>query len=159
MSDQRRRLRRITAASVFLGMLAAGSIAYAVWTASGTGAGYAQARTAQALSTLDASADTAADLYPGATGDVKLRIDNPNPYPVEVTSVTGTGAITSDQGVACDASTGVTFADQTGLTLSVPAGGSALFTLNGAVSMTNASDDSCQGAIFTIPVSLSGGSS
>lgn len=155
----RDRLRRLTAGSIMLGVLAVGSIAYAAWTASGTGSGYAKATTAQALTTVDVSASTTAQLYPGGTGDVTLRIDNPNPYPVRVTSVSGTGAITSDKGAACDASTGVTFADQTGQSLDVPAGSAVTFTLSGAVTMSNASDNSCQGAIFTIPVALSGASS
>jgi hypothetical protein len=139
-------------------LVAAASVAYAAWTASGGGSGYAKASSAQALSTLDTSATTSATLYPGATGDVKLKINNPNPYPVRITGVGGNGTITSDKGSACDASTGVTFTNQSGLALDVPAASSATFTLSGAVAMTNASDNSCQGAVFTIPVSLSGGS-
>ena len=66
--------------------------------------------------------------------------------------------VTSDKGVACNASTGVTFTDQTGLALDVAGGATSTFTLSGAVSMTNASDNSCQGAIFTIPVDVTGAS-
>jgi hypothetical protein len=150
---------RITASVIVVGAMLAAGVAFAAWTATGSGSGYAKATTAQALSTVDVSATTPATLYPGATGNVKLSISNPNPYVVTVSSVAGSGTITSDKGAACNASTGVTYADQTGLSLSVPAGGSATFTLNGAVSMSNASDDSCQGAVFTIPVSLSGASS
>ena len=120
------------------------------------GSGYAKATTAQALTTLDVSATTPATLYPGATGNVKLQINNPNPYPVRVTAVSGNGTITSNAGAACNASTGVSYTDQTGLTLDIGASTSATFTLSGAVAMTNASDNSCQGAVFTIPVSLTG---
>jgi hypothetical protein len=154
----RKLAKRLTVASVMVGAMLAASVAFAAWTATGSGHGYAKAGTAQALATVDASASTAATLYPGATGHVKITISNPNSYPVRVTSVTGNGAITSDQGAACDASTGVTYADQTGLSLDVAAGGSQTFTLTGAVSMSNASDNSCQGAVFSIPVSLSGAS-
>jgi hypothetical protein len=108
------------------------------------------------LTTLDVSATTPATLYPGATGNVKLQINNPNPYPVRVTAVSGNGTITSDAGAACNASTGVSYTDQTSLTLDIGANNSATFTLSGAVAMTNASDNSCQGAVFTIPVSLTG---
>ena len=83
---------------------------------------------AQALTTVDVSATTSATLYPGATGDLELRIDNPNPYPVRVTSVSGSGAIASDKGAACDASTGVVFTNQTGLTLDVPASSAVTVT-------------------------------
>ena len=148
--------RKATVTAVVTGVLLAASVAFAAWTASGTGAGYAKATSAQALSTVDASASTSAQLYPGGTGDVKLTVHNPNDYPVRVTSVTGSGTITSDKGAACNASTGVAFANQTGLTLDVAGGGTSTFTLTGAASMSNASDNACQGAVFTIPVSLSG---
>ena len=157
-TSRRRGRKKVLLAAAAAILVVAVGVAYAAWTAGGSGSGYAKATTAQALSTIDVSATTPATLYPGATGDLKLEIDNPNPYPVRVTSVSGAGTITSDKGAACDASTGVSFADQTGLTLDVPGSSSATFTLSGAVSMSNASDNSCQGAVFTVPVSLSGAS-
>lgn len=148
--------KRVSAGTILLALMVGGSVAFAAWTATGTGEGYAKATTAQALTTVDVSASTTATLYPGATGDVLIRIDNPNPYAVQVTDVAGSGAITSDAGAGCDASTGVSFSDQSGLTLNVPAGSAASFTLTGSASMSNASANSCQGAVFTIPVTLTG---
>lgn len=148
--------KKLTVGALFAGAMLAGSIAFAAWTATGAGSGYAKASSAQALTTVDVSASTVATLYPGATGDVLLRIANPNPYPVTVTDVAGSGAIDSDAVAACDASTGVAFTNQTGLSLNVPASGAATFTLAGSVAMSNSSHTSCQGAIFTIPVTLSG---
>ena len=134
-------------------------LVYAAWTTNGTGSGYAKAGTAQALTTVDVSASTAATLYPGGpAGDVTIRVSNPNSYPVTVTGVAGSGAITPDAGHASCTTTGVTFTDQTGLTISVPAGGATTQTLSGAASMSNASVNGCQGATFTIPVTLSGAS-
>jgi hypothetical protein len=150
--------RKLSVTAVFTGTLLVASVAFAAWTASGTGQGYAKATTADAVTTLDASASTVAQLYPGGSGDVKVTVSNPNDYPVRLTSIAGNGTITSDKGAACDASTGVTFTDQTGA-FDVPANDSATFTLSGAVAMSNASDNSCQGAVFTIPVSLGGASS
>lgn len=151
----RRLGKRATIATLFLGAMLAGSVAFAFWTATGTGSGYAEAVSAQALSTNVTA--TVADLYPGASGDLAIEIANPNPYPVTVTDVTRTAdPITSDAGAACDASHGVSMADQTGLSLAVPAGGSATFSLDGVVSMANTSVDACQGAVFTIPVDLVG---
>ncbi|HWC72075.1 MAG TPA: hypothetical protein VG993_13025 [Actinomycetota bacterium] len=150
--------KKLTLGALFAGAMLAGSIAFAAWTATGSGSGYAKATNAQALTTVDVSASTSATLYPGATGDVELRIDNPNPYPVTVTDVVSTGSIDSDTTAACDASTGVTFTDQTGLSLNVPAGAAATFTLNGSVQMDNSSHTSCQGAVFTVPVTLTGAS-
>jgi hypothetical protein len=151
-----KRNTKLTVGALFAGAMLAGSIAFAAWTASGTGSGYAKATTAQPLGTVDVSATTAATLYPGATGSVKIEISNPNLYPVTVTDVVGSGTIVSDAGSACDNATGVTFTDQSGLTLDVPGASSAVFTLPGSVTMGNASHTTCQGAVFTIPVTLSG---
>jgi hypothetical protein len=151
--------KKALAVSIATGVVFAAGIAYAAWTAVGSGSGYAKATTAQTLKTLDASADTTAQLYPGANGDVVVKIDNPNPYRVTVTDITGNGTITSNKGAACDASTGVSFTDQHGLSDVVNAQSTAEFTLTNTAHMSNASDNSCQGAAFTIPVSLSGASS
>ena len=150
-----RKLVFVLAALVALGVT---SIILAAWSTSGSGTGYAKAGTASALTLSDASASTTADLYPGATGTVKLKVTNPNSFPVRVTAVAkqAAGSITSDKGAACDASTGVTFTNQSGLTLDVGANATATFTLNNAVSMTNASDNTCQGAVFSIPVDVTG---
>jgi hypothetical protein len=155
--------RLIAAALTLVGLCAAGLV-YAAWTATGGGSGYAKATSAQALTTVDVSASTTATLYPGADGDVLIRIMNPNPYPVEVTSVTGNGPIAADAGHSTCGSdaghpTGVTFTDQTGQSINVGASASTQTTLTDAAHMSSASDDSCQGATFTIPVSLSGHSS
>lgn len=140
------------------------SLVYAAWTTNGTGSGYAKAGTAQALSTVDASASTTATLYPGATGDVVLTVSNPNSYPVRVTSVSLNGAnsdIAADSSHSGCTTTGVSFVNKSGLTIDVPAktgstNGQTTATLSGGATMSNSSQDACQGAVFTIPVSLSG---
>lgn len=148
--------KKLAVAAVVLTACVAVGIAWAAWTVTGSGSGYAKAGSASALTLGDASASASADLYPGATGSAKVAITNPNSFPVRVTSVTGNGTITSDKGAACNAATGVSFANQTGLTLDLAAGATTTFTLSGAVTMSNSSDNSCQGAVFTIPVSVSG---
>lgn len=150
--------RRVITGGVALLVLGVVGFVYAAWTTNGSGSGYAKAKTAQALSTVDVSASTTATLYPGGNGDVLLKISNPNEFPVRVTAVSGNGTITADAGHPGCATTGVTFTDQTGQTLDVPASSSAEFTLTNAAHMSNASDNGCQGATFTIPVSLSGAS-
>jgi hypothetical protein len=151
-------IRRGSAATITVLVGLGVTVAFAAWTTNGTGDGSARAQSAQALTTVDVSATTPATLYPGATGDLRLRIDNPNPYPVRVTAVSGNGSITSDTGAACNASTGVSFTNQSGLTLDVAPGSQATFTLAGSVAMSNSSHTSCQGAVFTVPVTLSGAS-
>ncbi|HEX8741641.1 MAG TPA: hypothetical protein VF712_00770 [Thermoleophilaceae bacterium] len=155
--------RKLAVVTTMIALTVVGLV-YAAWTTNGTGSGYAKAGTAQALSTVDVSASTTATLYPGGpAGDVTIRISNPNTYPVTVTGVAGSGSITADAGHASCTTTGVSFTDQTGLSISVPAksggvNGETQTTLSGAASMSNASVNGCQGATFTIPVTLSGAS-
>lgn len=149
----RPRKKIVVAGGLVAGMLASG-VAFAAWTADGTGTGQARATVAEALTASPATAS--AHLFPGGTGEVKLTISNPNDYDVNVTSITnGTGAITADK-AGCTV-TGVTFAGATGNWL-VDANGSLEVTLANAASMSNDSDNACQGAVFTIPVALSGAS-
>lgn len=155
---QSTRKRRLVGGGITLVVLVAAGLAYAAWTASGTGSGYAKATTAEALTTVDASASAAPELYPGGQGDVVVRIANPNDYPVEVDDITGDGAITASGGIGTCDTTGVSFTDQTGQNIDVPANDETEVTLNNAASMSNASENGCQGATFTIPVSLTGAS-
>jgi hypothetical protein len=154
----RNRPRRLFVIGLVLLALLAGA-AIAAWSTSGSGNGYAKAATASALVLSDASASTSADLYPGATGTAKVKIANPNPFPVRVTSVvlTSGGTLTSNVAACNSGGTGVTFSDKTGLALDLPANASAtVFTLSNAVTMSNASDNACQGAVFSIPVDVTG---
>jgi hypothetical protein len=136
-------------------VVATTAVTFGSWTVSSSaGSGYSKAKVASSLTLSDASASTTAQLYPGGTGDIWIKVTNSNPFAVTVTSVTGAGTITSDKGAACDAATGVTFTNTTGLTQAVGAGATVTFSLAGKVAMSNASDNSCQGAVFTIPITL-----
>lgn len=153
--------RRLIFAAVTVMALVIASLGYAAWTSAGNGSGVAKASTAQALTTVTATAS--AGLYPGATAALTLQVSNPNPYPVTVTDVTGNGTITADTshstcGQDGTHPTGVTYVDQHNLTIAVPANGTTQVSVSGSVHMSNASDNSCQGATFTIPVSLNGAS-
>ena len=161
---QKTRKRLLTLVGSVCALLV-GSIVFAAWLVPGTGQGYAKAKQAQALTTDDVGATTTDQLYPGATGDVKVKVSNPNPFPVTVTGVDGDGAVDSDKvnctDVGGDASkkTGVTFTNQTlNSNNVVPANGSLTLSLNNAVSMSNQSVNACQGAVFTIPVSFTASS-
>jgi len=151
--------KRAIITSLFLGILLAGSVAFAWWTAGGSGNGYAKAATASPLTTVDVSASTTADLYPGGTGTLKIQIHNPNTYAVTVTGISATGPATSND-VNCDAANTVTMvAPLTGLSIAVPAGGnSTVQTYANAVQMNMgaSADNSCMGKVFALPVSLTG---
>ena len=152
--NTRRKKRALIIIVGALGAVAAVGIGLGAWNLTGSGNGAAKATTASAITLADASAFTSADLYPGATGNLMLRATNPNSFPVRITTVSGNGTVTSDKGAACDASTGVAVVNQSGLTLDLTPGATATLTVPNAVSMSNASDTSCQGAVFTVPVTL-----
>jgi hypothetical protein len=146
---------RLAVALAMATMVVAGGATFGSWAVSSeAGNGYAKAVTAQNLTLSDASASTVADLYPGGSGAVKIKVTNPNSFAVTITGVAGAGTVTSDKGAACDASTGVTFTNQTGLSLGLAAGATTVFSLPGAAAMSNATVTSCQGGVFTIPVTL-----
>jgi hypothetical protein len=158
---RKRVINRKLAVAVLVAVMAAVGLVYAAWTTNGTGNAYAKAGTSQAISTVDVSASTTATLYPGVTGDVLIKLDNPNPYPVTVTAISGNGTIAADAGHAGCTTTGVTFTNQSSLSLVIPAksggvDGVLQSTLTGAAAMSNASLNACQGATFTIPVTLTG---
>jgi hypothetical protein len=151
--------RRLIFGAVTVMVLGIVSLGYAAWTSSGGGTGFAKAASAQNLTTASVTGTTSATLFPGATGDLVVNVTNPNSYPIKVTSVTGNGTIAADSGHSTcgqDAQhpTGVTYTDQTGLSIAVAANSSSQVTLSGSVKMTNASDNSCQGATFSVPVSM-----
>jgi hypothetical protein len=148
------RLRLAVALLVALLTLMSG-VTFGGWSVTGTGSGYSKALSAQSLTLSDASASTSAQLYPGGSGDLVVKVTNPNPFAVTITAVSnGSGSITSNKGSACDASTGVTYTNTTGLSQAVGAGATVTFSVTGKVAMSNASDTSCQGATFTIPINL-----
>lgn len=161
------RKKRIITIALSLVLVAAAGLVYAAWTTNGSGSAYSKAGSAQAISTLSASADTSATLYPGVNGNVTLKVSNPNAFAVQISAVAldGTNAdITADGDHSGCTTTGVSFTDQSGLSITVPAksggtNGQTTATLTGAVSMSNASLNACQGAVFTIPVTLTGTSS
>jgi hypothetical protein len=152
-----KRSRRRTLLAVLLLAAIFAAVAIAAWTVSGSGNAYSKAGTASPVTLSDASGFTTGDLYPSGTGSVKIRVANPNPFPVRITAVslTSGGTITSSSAACNTGGTGVSFANQSGLALDLAANASATtFTLSGAASMSNASDNACQGAVFTIPVDV-----
>lgn len=136
-------------------------LAFGSWTFGGSGTGSAKAKTAVALTTVAVPASSAS-LYPGADAKVTIRIVNDNDFPVRISDVAyGTPETTTVTGALGVCASGVdaalTFTDQGSLALDVPAHASNTFDVDG-VHMGGASANGCQGATFTIPVTLSGAS-
>lgn len=133
--------------------------AYAYWSATGSGSGSATAATMQTV-TVDAlvAGDTPkTTLIPGGSADVVLHLTNPNPYDVQVYSVAPNGPAAADANHPGCTTTGVSFTGTTA-PLSpatyVAANSSALITLPGAAAMDTTSLAACQGATFSLPVTV-----
>jgi hypothetical protein len=147
------RLKRRTAivAGMAVGLLATAGVALAYFTSTGSATGSASTGTL-VVSIAATAGSPASPLYPGATGDVALQVTNPNARAVTLTSVVGDGAITATAG--CSAPD-VTFTDQTGLAISIPANAANYqVDLPAAASLSASSPNTCQGATFSIPVTI-----
>lgn len=159
------RTKRALAMLTALLVLVGAGLVYAAWTTNGNGAAYSKAGTAQPISTVDVSASTSATLYPGASPDALIKFSNPNSFPVKVTAVAldTSGSISADAGHSGCAGTNVSYTNQSGLSLVVPAASGGVngvlqTTLTGSVSMLSSAPDACQGAVFTIPVTITAAS-
>jgi hypothetical protein len=148
------RKHKIGIAGILAALLLGGGVAVALWSTTGIGTGSAKADTVQ-TATVTAATGTA-DLYPGFNGgDVYFTITNPNPFPVEFTSMTA-GTVVSSDPVNCPASN-VTVTGATGLSLTVPANTtSATQSIADVVTMVLAAPNGCQGVSFSIPLTLAG---
>ena len=162
--------RAVVAGAVFAVTAGAGTAALAAWNVQGAGTSYAKAGTAVELKTVETVVD--ASLYPGVTGNAKIRVQNDNKFPVKITKIVWNPAdgvaATPLPGRNCN-NTGVYFGDFSAKTIGsngvlgvagsnmiVDKDGSASFTLSKAVRMINNSEDGCQGATFRIPVKVYG---
>lgn len=148
-----------------LTLLLSTGVAFALWSAQGSGSGRARATTAVAavVNPVNCSATPGCiDLYPGFTdGDVYFTITNSNPYAITFTGMTA-GTITVDAGhaAACPASSITVDSPVTGLSLAAPASSTtAQLSIADIVTMIAAAPDGCQGASFDIVLTLTGSQS
>jgi hypothetical protein len=154
----RRRTFLVAIPLTFVGVAALVGPAIGRWSpGASTGAGAGLVGTA-ALVTMSAAATTAV-LYPTgtATGDVSLRLTNPNSFSVHIprlaldtSSATGGFAVDASHS-ACPLSS-LTYTTQTngGSGWTVPAAGSLALDLGNAISLSTAAPAACQGASFTV---------
>ncbi|MFD2093004.1 hypothetical protein [Blastococcus deserti] len=159
--------KRASVIALFLVAVVAGGVASAAWLVSGTGTASSQAASAVSL-TVTAGTPTAS-LYPkpaagygsGTVGAVQAKVDNPNPFPVQLTSATiGAVSITPLSGRTCAASNVVglgTIALATPVLLPASSTGTVV-TVPGALEMISTAENGCQGAGITAQVTLSGAS-
>ena len=148
-------------------------IAYAAWSQSANGSGAAKSGTvAFTVETTSTTSGTAITnlLRPGSVagtasgdtvgGDLKITLKNTSGFPVHVTQVAANGAITSDKAGCTSATSGVTVGAAGTYVVPVStltvAGDSANHDIivPNALAMAASSDTTCQGATFTIPVTV-----
>lgn len=148
-----RSLLLVTPAICLVVGLASGA-AYAYFTSSGKGTGSASVGSMQPVTVSTASPGTL--LLPGGSADVTFQVTNPNSFAVTLVSVTGNGPITATggQGSCPTANTGVTFNPPTSLSTVINPGATKSIDLPGAASMSQTSASGCQGATFSIPVTI-----
>lgn len=150
----RKRLVR-TGASAAVGLLIAGTVAYAAWTVNGSGTGTASATSAVSLTLSGGS--PSGSLFPSGSADVDTSVSNSNPFTVHISTVSidtsqGTNGFGVDGGHSgCNLSSlSFTPATNGGSGWNVPASSSIDVDAAGAISMSSAANDSCQGATFTV---------
>jgi hypothetical protein len=153
------RLRRRFIRSVVLGLAVAavtGGVAFAYFTSTGSGGGTGATGTMQpvVISAVVGGDTPSSKLYPGGpAADVIVRINNPNSFSVQLFSISGNGSITVDASHSGCTTSGVTFTPPSSPNITIPAG-SSLLHLAGAATMSTASVSACQGATFSIPVTV-----
>jgi hypothetical protein len=152
--------KRWFAAGVAVASLAAGAgIAYAAWSATGTGPGAGSAIVAKATTVNPVTpGPNAGSLYPGGpAGWVYLTITNQNPYDVNITHLNW-GTPTSTSTASCPTSNISLDANApTTINITVPANTtSGALQIFGVLDLSHSAPDGCQGVEFLAPVTVSG---
>ncbi len=150
-----KRISKIAVGAAVAVSAAGGGVAWAAWSANGSGSGRAGSLTAQSVTVTAVTG--AADLYPGFTnGDLYFTLTNPNPYSVTFTAMSS-GAVTSSNVTTCPSSNVTVDATATGLTINVAAGAtSATVSIPDVVNMASTAPDGCQAKTFDIVLTLTG---
>jgi hypothetical protein len=131
--------------------LFAGAVAFAAWTSNGTGSGTATATNAQ---NLTISVTNVSGLYPTGSFNVPFTVTNPNPYAVTLSKIALNGVTVDKPGCTASVVSGADLVD----TDVIPAGGTTA-SRDFSVTMSNAAEDACQGAVFTLTLKATGASS
>lgn len=160
----------MTAATLLAGFLVTG-VAYAFWTASGTGTAVVGSASAVSIK-VSSLAVPLADLYPGKTDALGFTLTNPNPYPVSLTGLTAV-SVTSSDPTSCPLVDAVTSRPNVTVNspyaplpsggyllpsaITVPANnGTATGSLPAFLTMTTDAGNGCQGRTFTVTLTLTG---
>ena len=154
--------KRLAVIAGGLSVVLAAGVAFAAWTANGTGSGNAKALSAQTITATGATA--VADLYPGGpAGAVYFTLTNDNPYNVHMDKLTG---LTLTSSGTCPADQ-ITLADTTTPIAVGPAGPPAGFaaahnattgtlSIPSLVTLLHTAGDNCQGQDIVVHLTFTG---
>jgi hypothetical protein len=142
----RRRTLLVLAAAAALVVGLSGTAAFAYFTSSGSGSGAATVAGAPNPVTIATNATPATPLQPGGTGDLVITATNPNPYAVQITSLTigtVTGCTTPAVSLVTPSTSYLPFA--------IPASASnQRLVIAGSLKMGASASNDCQGASLTV---------
>ncbi|GAA1588820.1 hypothetical protein [Actinoplanes couchii] len=154
-----RKAKSALAVVIAVALVAVGGAAWALWSVGGKG--NATARGGTVIELLAAGRpDPGTPLYPGAGLDLLVMVRNDNTFPVRVDRIRpGSATATADdkhRKAGC-LRTGVSLSRPVySVALDIAPDSSANVLLPAAVRMTDDSDSACQGATFTLPLTLTG---
>jgi hypothetical protein len=152
----RRRTRLILASVAAAAAVMSGGVAWAYWSSDGAGSASASTATMQPLSVsaLAGGDRPTSSLLPGGTAEVVLRVTNPNAFTVRLYAISAAGTITVDSGHSGCTGSPVAFTPPTSPDIPVAGNGTMLVRLADAASMALSAPSACQGATFTVPVTV-----
>ena len=149
----------VATGSVVAAIAISAGVSWAVWSASGSGAGGAGAKIAQPLVVTEVDPSGPGDsLYPGGPpGWVYFTVQNPNPYAVTITGLSW-GTPTSNNPTTCPSSN-ISLDPGAPTTVSISVGAnstSGAFQVLGVLDLAHSAPDGCQGVTFRVPLSVTG---
>jgi predicted transcriptional regulator len=151
-----RKIQKTAIVGGTVAVLFAGGVAYAAWTSTGSGTGTATAGTDAGVGV---AGNAVSGLFPTGTKDITVTVSNPNPYAVDLDSITAdsvavdathgtagcvvTGIVTADGGTYAGDNATDRIAAKVGDTVSS-------ITRDLTVHMGADAADACKGAVFTV---------
>ncbi|MBB4696869.1 hypothetical protein [Paractinoplanes abujensis] len=152
-----RRTRLILGIAAALAVVVNASAAWAYWQI--TGSEVAAADGPPVELSLRARSDLNKSLQPGTNGDLVVTVTNVNGFPIKISSVSANGPVTADpehEKAGCDPAA-VRMA-QPSFDVAWEVGRNAIgaFNVRGGLSMRADARKACAGAVFTVPVRVSG---
>ncbi len=153
-----RRTRAILTGAAVAAIVANAGAAWAYWRV--TGSETAEAGAGAVSMALRARSDLDKPLRPGETGDLIVTVTNDSDFPVRVTSLTpGTGNIVADdehRDAGCTEAVVAITQPRFEMSWEVRRNTIGAFTVRDGLVMRPNADPACIGAVFTVPVQVSG---